>query len=49
MASLQAHHHYLEGLAGHYPPPRDLIEMILAGGGKAMGVEHAVLFEVYDI
>ena len=49
VASLEAHRAYLQGLGQDYPAPRDLLGMILGGGGKAMGVEHAVTFEVYDI
>ena len=49
MASLEAHHVYLEGLGAGHPSPTDLLEMILGGGGTAMGVERAVTFEVFDI
>jgi len=49
VASLQAHHLYLEGLDGDYPPPAELLEMVLGGGGLAMGVRHAVTLEVYDV
>jgi len=49
VASLQAHHLYLEGLGGDYPPPAELLEMVLGAGGRAMGVEHAVTLEVYDL
>jgi len=49
VASLQAHHVYLEGLGADYPAPRDLLEMILGRGGQSMGVKHAVTFEVYVI
>ena len=49
VASLEAHQVYLEGLGPDYPSPPDLLAMILGGGGKAMGVEHAVTFEVFDI
>ena len=49
MSSLQAHHVYLAGLGADYPAPPDLLEMILGRGGQAMGVEHAVTFEVYDL
>ena len=49
VASLQAHHTYLKGLDKSYPSPPDLLGMLLRGGGKAIGVEHAVTFEVYDI
>jgi len=49
VASLQAHHTYLAGLGQDYPSPPDLLEMILARGGQALGVEHGIAFEVYDI
>ncbi len=49
VASLEAHHAYLEALGEEYPSPRDLLAMILGGGGSAMGVEHAVTFEVFDV
>ena len=49
VASLEAHQVYLGALGGDYPSPRDLLGMILGGGGKAMGVEHAITFEVFDI
>lgn len=49
VASLQAHEAYLDALGADHPSPPDLLQMILGGGGRAMGVEHAVTFEVYDI
>jgi LmbE family N-acetylglucosaminyl deacetylase len=49
VASLQAHQIYLQGLGADYPAPPELLEMILGRGGQAMGVEHALTFEVYDI
>ena len=49
VASLEAHHAYLEALGEDYPSPPDLLAMILGAGGKAMGVKHAVTFEVFDI
>ena len=49
VASLEAHQVYLGALGPNYPSPSDLLAMILGGGGKAMGVEHAVTFEVFDI
>ena len=49
VASQQAHQIYLQGLGAHYPAPPELLEMILGRGGQAMGVEHALTFEVYDI
>jgi LmbE family N-acetylglucosaminyl deacetylase len=49
VASLEAHQVYLEALGEDYASPRDLLGMILSGGGKAMGVEHAITLEVFDI
>jgi len=49
VASLQAHQTYLGSLGEDYPSPPDLLEMILGRGGQAMGVEHAITFEVYNI
>lgn len=46
--SLEAHTHYLEGLGDSFPPPRDLLNMILGGGGQRAGVEHALLLEVFE-
>jgi LmbE family N-acetylglucosaminyl deacetylase len=48
IASLEAHAAYLAALPGH-PAPRDLIPMFTVMGGKAMGVEHAVLFRATDL
>ena len=48
VASLEAHAAYLAALPGH-PAPADFIPMFTAMGGKAMGVEHAVLFRVHDL
>jgi LmbE family N-acetylglucosaminyl deacetylase len=49
VASLEAHQVYLGALGEGYPSPRDLLEMILTGGGKAVGVRHAITLEVFDI
>lgn len=46
--SLEAHAEYLAGLPGH-PAPRDMLPMIAGLQGRAMGVEHAVLFRAYDL
>ncbi len=46
--SLEAHARYLDGLEGDFPPPRELLGMILGGGGQRAGVEHAVLLEVFE-
>ncbi|GHH62607.1 PIG-L deacetylase family protein [Lentzea cavernae] len=48
VASLEAHAAYLAALPGH-PAPADLIPMFTSMGGKAMGVEHAVLFRAHDL
>jgi LmbE family N-acetylglucosaminyl deacetylase len=48
VASLEAHAAYLAALPGH-PAPADIIPMFAAMGGKAMGVEHAVLFRAHDL
>jgi LmbE family N-acetylglucosaminyl deacetylase len=48
IASLEAHAAYLAALPDH-PAPADFIPMILALNGKAMGVEHAVLFRARDL
>jgi LmbE family N-acetylglucosaminyl deacetylase len=48
VASLEAHAAYLAALPGH-PAPADIIPMFAAMGGKAMGVEHAVLFSAHDL
>src|SRR5664280_32358 len=49
VASVQAHQVYLQSLGADHPAPPDLLEMILGRGGQAMGVQHALTFEVYDI
>ena len=46
--SLEAHAQYLAGLPGH-PAPKDMLPMIAGLQGRAMGVEHAVLFRAYDL
>lgn len=48
VASLEAHAAYLAALPNH-PAPADFIPKILAMNGKAMGVEHAVLFRAHDL
>lgn len=48
IASLEAHAEYLGAIEGH-PPPAFFIPLIAAAGGKAIGVEHAVLFRAYDL
>jgi LmbE family N-acetylglucosaminyl deacetylase len=46
VASLEAHRTYNEALPADFPKPRDLVGMILGGGGQAVGVEHALLLDV---
>ena len=48
VASLEAHAAYLAALPGH-PAPGDFIPKFTAMSGKAMGVEHAVLFRAHDL
>lgn len=48
VASLEAHREYLAEIPGH-PSARELIPGILAGQGRAMGVEAAVLFRTYHL
>lgn len=48
VASLEAHAAYLAAIPGH-PAPADFIPKIAEMGGKAMGVEHAVLFRARDL
>ena len=47
VASLECHAAYLADLPGH-PVPAEFIPEILAHGGAAAGVAHAVLFKAYD-
>ena len=47
VASLEAHREYLAAIEGH-PAPAQLIPMVAAMGGRALGVEHAVLFRAWD-
>ncbi len=46
--SLQAHRAYLEGLGGDFDP-RAFLTTSCEAAGKALGVQHAVSFEVYDL
>ncbi len=48
VASLEAHAAYLAALPDH-PAPGDFIPAFTATSGKAMGVEHAVLFRAHDL
>ncbi len=44
----EAHAAYLAALPNH-PAPGDIIPKFTALSGKAMGVEHAVLFRAHDL
>jgi LmbE family N-acetylglucosaminyl deacetylase len=48
VASLEAHRAYNEALPETFPKPRELVGMILEMGGKAAGVEHAVVLDVCE-
>jgi LmbE family N-acetylglucosaminyl deacetylase len=48
IASLEAHAAYLAALPDH-PAPADFIPVITAMAGKAIGVEHAILFKAHDL
>ena len=47
VTSLEAHREYLGAIEGH-PAPSVIIPMVAAMGGKALGVESAVLFRAWD-
>jgi LmbE family N-acetylglucosaminyl deacetylase len=47
--SLRAHAAYLAGLGDAAPEPEEFLSMIAAGAGLALGVDYAVLFEVFDL
>jgi len=46
--SLEAHKAYLADLPWH-PAPADLVDGVLSGGGKAAGVQRAVVFDVHKL
>lgn len=46
--SLEAHDAYLKHIGSH-PVPTEFIPGILAEGGALTGVDHAVVFKVYDL
>ena len=48
VSSLEAHAAYNAALPDTFPSPRELLGMILGGGGQAAGVEHALLLDVID-
>lgn len=46
--SLESHQEYLAAIPGH-PAPSEFIPQILAGGGQALGTDHAMLFKGFDL
>ncbi|MEV0223127.1 PIG-L family deacetylase [Streptomyces sp. NPDC050704] len=48
IASLEAHAAYLAALPGH-PAPADFVPKLTTMNGRAMGVEHVVLFRAHDL
>jgi LmbE family N-acetylglucosaminyl deacetylase len=44
--SLEAHDAYNSALPTDFPSPRELLQMILGGGGQAAGVDHALLVDL---
>ena len=46
--SLESHEEYLAAIPGH-PKPAEFIPEMLGGGGKALGVEHAVAVKGFDL
>ena len=46
VASLQAHQAYLAGLGQQAPDPADLLDRMLGGAGRRLGVRYAVPVEV---
>lgn len=46
--SLEAHKEYLAALPGH-PKPSEFIPEMLAGAGKAAGVDHALAVKAFDL
>ena len=44
--SLEAHRAYNDALPDDFPKPRELVSMILDGGGQAAGVEKALVLDV---
>ncbi len=48
VASLEAHRQYLEALGTEYPPPRELLTMILGSHeDKTLG-EYVLILEVFN-
>jgi LmbE family N-acetylglucosaminyl deacetylase len=44
--SLEAHEAYNSALPDTFPSPRELLQMILGGGGEVAGVDHAVVLDI---
>ena len=49
IASLEAHRAYLEGLGPGFAAPAEFLSQVAAAGGQRLGVEHGVLFEVFEL
>jgi LmbE family N-acetylglucosaminyl deacetylase len=49
IAALAAHEQYLGGLGSSAPDPRSWLESVTAADGRALGVSHAVNFDVYSL
>ena len=48
VASLEAHRAYNEALPDTFPKPRELVTMVLEMGGKAAGVQRALVLDVIE-
>lgn len=48
IASLEAHEAYLAAIPGH-PSPRDFLTSMTSGPGRAVGVEYATTFRVWEL
>lgn len=46
VASLETHAAYNDALPEDFPRPPKLLQMILGGGGKAVGVDHALVIDL---
>jgi LmbE family N-acetylglucosaminyl deacetylase len=49
IASLQAHRAYLEGLGSAAFDPAEFLPWVAAASGARLGVDYAVLFDVYEL
>ncbi len=49
VASLEAHSAYNSNLPEDFPSPREVVTMILRGGGQLAGVDYAVAFRCYAV